>query len=460
MSEPLSAPAALDPYTAEAFRQVEADLMGRWPENRPGPSLERIALLCDLIGHPERSAPVVHVTGTNGKTSTARMIDALLRSIGLRTGRFTSPHTEDIRERIAIDGLPISVDGFIGAWADVASMVDVVDERSDIRMTFFETLTGMAFAAFADAPVDVAVLEVGLGGSWDATNVADAQVAVIMPVDLDHTRLLGSTPVEIAREKAGIIKPGSTAIIARQSPEVLEVIAERCAEVGALMKVAGRDFGLLERALAVGGQVLRLQGLRDVYDEVILPLHGEHQAENAAVALAAVEAFIGSGGPAPTIDADVIREGFAMADSPARLEVLRTAPTIIIDAAHNPHGARATAAALTETFAFDRLIGVFACSQEKDVAGILEAFDPIVDKVVVSENSTTRTMPIAELAEIAASVFGEDRVIVEPILEDALMRAVELAEEDGIAGGAGIIVTGSVYTAGQARVLLGTGPRP
>jgi dihydrofolate synthase/folylpolyglutamate synthase len=324
-----------------------------------------------------------------------------------------------------------------------------------MRLTFFETLTGMAFAAFADAPVDVAVLEVGLGGSWDATNVADADVAVIMPIDLDHTRLLGSSPAEIAHEKAGIIKRGSVAVVAPQSPDVLDVIAARCADVGAEMLLAGRDFGLLERSLAVGGQVLRLQGVSDVYDEVILPIHGAHQAENAAVALAAVEVFLGAAGQGRTIDADVVREGFAMADSPARLEVLRTGPTIVIDAAHNPHGAQATAAALAETFAFDRLIGVFACSVEKDVAGILQAFEGQLDNAIVTENSTTRTMPIAELAEVATAVFGEDRVLVEPIFADALTRAVDLADEGGI-GGAGIIVTGSVYTAAQARVLLGT----
>lgn len=448
-------PAAGEPVSPEqTLRRVETELASRWPESRIEPTLQRIRAVVDLMGSPQAAYPVVHITGTNGKTTTARMIDALVRSIGLRTGRFTSPHVAEIRERIAIDGEPISPDGFIGAWADVAAMVGVVDERSDIRLTFFETLTGMAFAAFADAPVDVAVIEVGLGGSWDATNVADADVAVVTPIDLDHTRLLGDTAEQIATEKAGIIKPGSITVVGEQPDAVLEVIAQRCREVGAQMLVLGRDFGLLDRRVAVGGQVLRLQGLREVYDEVVLPLHGAHQAANAVLALAAVEAFLGSGTQRPSIDGDVVREGFAMADSPARLELLRTAPSILIDAAHNPQGARATAAAVEEAFALTPLIGVVAISAEKDAAGILEPFEPLMDKIVVTENSTTRTMPLAELTEVATEVFGPDRVVAEAAFDDAIATAVELCEADGMGTG-GVLVTGSVYTAAQARVLLG-----
>jgi dihydrofolate synthase / folylpolyglutamate synthase len=444
-------PDAEDALRMAAYREVDVELMGRWPENRPGPSLDRIRAYTELAGHPEAAYKVVHVTGTNGKTSTVRMIDALLRTLGLRTGRFTSPHITEIRERIAVDGVPLSVDAFVGAFADASPFVEMVDERSDIRMTFFEVVTAMMFTALADAPVDVAILEVGLGGRWDATNVATADVAVIAPIDLDHTRLLGETAERIAREKAGIIKRGSVVVSAAQQPEVLAVLSEQAEAMGAQMFLAGRDFGVLDRSLALGGQMLRLQGLREVYDDVFLPLYGEHQATNASLALAAVEAFLGSG-VGRAMEADLVREGFVDVDSPGRLEVLRTSPTIIIDAAHNPHGARAAAAGLAEAFDFDRIVGVIGVSSEKNATGLLDAFEPVLAEVVVTENSTDRTMPVAELAEIALEVFGEDRVHVEAWLPDAIELAVTRAEEG--ATSPGILVTGSVFTAGQARVLL------
>ena len=281
------------------IRQVEAEILARTPEHDLTPTLDRIAAVVELMGHPQRTFPVIHVTGTNGKTSTTRMIERLLREFGLRTGRFTSPHLHDIRERIAFDGEPISPEKFVEAYDEVAPYLATVDARSAAAgqplLSYFEVLVAMAYAAFADAPVDVAVVEVGLGGEWDATNVADGQVSVVTPIALDHERFLGSTTVEIATEKAGIIKPGRFAVIAQQDVEVAEVLLEKAASVGATVAREGLEFGVLSREVALGGQQLTLRGLGGDYEELFLPLHGAHQAGNAACALAAVEAFLGAG---------------------------------------------------------------------------------------------------------------------------------------------------------------------
>ncbi|MGH3980822.1 MAG: bifunctional folylpolyglutamate synthase/dihydrofolate synthase, partial [Pseudonocardiaceae bacterium] len=302
---------------------VEAELDTRWPETAIEPSLQRIAALVDLLGFPQTSYPVLHVAGTNGKTSTARMLDALLSRIGLRVGRYTSPHLQRVTERISIDAEPIDPKAYVAAYRDIAPYVSLVDGGSEIAMSKFEVLTGMAFAAFADAPVEAAVLEVGLGGRWDATNVADAQVALVTPIGVDHTGYLGTEVATIAAEKAGIIKPGSVAVLAGQSPEVARVLAQRCVETGATVAREGTEFGVLDRDIAVGGQRLRLQGLGGVYDEVFLPLHGEHQARNAVLALAGVEAFFGAGA-SRQLDVDAVREAFAGVTAPGRLERVRT----------------------------------------------------------------------------------------------------------------------------------------
>ena len=275
--------------------EIVAALTNRWPEHRVAPSLGRIAALTELLGDPQRAYPVIHVTGTNGKGSTAAMIEALLRANGLRTGRFSSPHVTSVTERIAINGEPLSESRFDDVFREIAPYVDLVDAQQidGVAMTFFEIITAMAYAAFADAPVDVAVVEVGLGGTWDATNVADGDVAVITPIDLDHTHLLGSTVAEIATEKAGIIKPGALAILAGQSADAAHVLLERSAEVGALVQREGIEFGVLDRVPAVGGQLLRLMAAEGSVDEIFLPLYGAHQAANAAQALAAAEAFLG-----------------------------------------------------------------------------------------------------------------------------------------------------------------------
>jgi len=455
------------PAGASSYEQVLAALRGRW-EHVVVPDTTRITELLDLLGNPQRAYPSIHLTGTNGKTSTARMIDSLLRAVGLRTGRYTSPHLESVTERVSVDGTPLSAARFAAAYDDIAPFVDLVDARRarvhpGERVTYFELLTALAFAAFADAPVDVAVVEVGLGGTWDATNVVAAPVAVVTPISLDHTELLGPDVASIAGEKAGIIAPGAVAVLARQPAEAAEVLLRRAVEVGASVAREGLEFGVRAREVAVGGQRLVLQGLAGPYDEVFLPLHGEHQARNAACALAAVEAFFGAGPDRP-LAAEAVRAGFAAADSPGRLEVVRSSPTVLLDGAHNPAGAEALAEALAEAFAFERLVGVVAVLADKDAAGLLEALEPVLTAVVCTANSSPRALPADELAAVAVGVFGADRVEVEPRLPDAIEAAVALVEDDpdlvGTSGG-GVLVTGSLVTVGEARALLrgrGAGP--
>jgi dihydrofolate synthase/folylpolyglutamate synthase len=445
----------VDPEAAEALREVETELAGRWGETKLEPSVSRIAALMDVLGEPQRAYPSIHITGTNGKTSTARMIEALLGAFDLRTGRYTSPHVQSVTERISLDGAPVSVERFVETYRDIKPYVEMVDAAQEYRLSFFEVLTGMAYAAFADAPVDVAVVEVGMGGTWDATNVIDGAVAVVTPIDLDHTDRLGSTPGEIAGEKSGIIKRDATVIMAQQPVDAAQVLLKKAVEVDATVAREGLEFGVVSRQVAVGGQVLTLRGLGGEYDEVYLPLHGAHQAHNASVALAAVEAFFGVGTQRPgPLDVETVRKAFAAVSSPGRLEVVRRSPTVVLDAAHNPAGARVTAEAVGEAFDFSRLIGVVGASGDKNVRELLEAFEPIFAEVVITQNSSHRAMGADALAAIAVEVFGEERVQVEPRLPDALEAAITLAEEEGEFAGGGVLVTGSVITVGEARLLL------
>ncbi|WP_433491927.1 bifunctional tetrahydrofolate synthase/dihydrofolate synthase [Nocardia grenadensis] len=452
---------------------VEAELDQRWPETKIEPSLTRIAALMDVLGSPQRGFPAIHVAGTNGKTSVTRMIDSLLTALHRRTGRLTSPHLQLATERISIDNRPISPARYVELYREMQPYIEMIDAQSATAggpaMSKFEVLTAMAYAAFAEAPVDVAVVETGMGGSWDATNVIDAQVAVITPIGLDHTEYLGPDLTSIAGEKAGIIKrapeslvPTDTvAIIAEQDPEALEVLLRRAVETDAAVARAGSEFQVLSRRIAVGGQQLELQGLGGVYDEIFLPLHGEHQAHNAALALAAVEAFFGAGAQRQ-LDIEAVRAGFAEVTSPGRLERMRNAPTLFIDAAHNPAGATALAATLTAEFDFRKLVGVVAVLADKDVAGILTALEPVFDEIVVTTNGSPRALPVDQLADLAVQRFGDERVVTADSLPDALETAVALAEEVGASGemvsGAGVVVTGSVVTAGAARALFGKAP--
>ncbi|MFP5022204.1 bifunctional folylpolyglutamate synthase/dihydrofolate synthase [Pseudonocardia phyllosphaerae] len=443
------------------FLAVDAALDRRWPESVMEPSLERMEALCDALGEPQRGYPIAHLTGTNGKTSTSRMIDALLTEVGLRTGRYTSPHLQRATERINLDNRPITPERYVEAYREVEPVVDLVDAKrgEGPALSKFEVLTAMAFSTFADAPVEAAVIEVGLGGSWDATNVADAHVAVVLPIGMDHAEYLGEDIEAIAREKAGIIKEGSVAVLAAQDKKVAEILVDRCAEVDAQVAREGAEFGVVEREMAVGGQRLELQGLSGRYDDVFLPLHGEHQASNAAVALAAAEALIGAGTAQP-LDADAVRAAFASVRSPGRLEPVKggsDVPTVLLDAAHNPAGAKALATALSGEFRFTRLVGVLGVLRGKDARGILQALEPVLHEVVVTTNSSGRAMDADELGALATEVFGADRVSVSPSLQAAIDEGTEIAEEGGESG-VGVVVTGSVVTAGEARALFGLEP--
>jgi dihydrofolate synthase / folylpolyglutamate synthase len=487
------------------LREAEGEILARRPEHAIEPTLERMAALVSVLGDPQRSYPVIHITGTNGKTSTARMIESLLRARGLRTGLFTSPHLSSIRERIVIDGQLVSAEAFVTAYEELAPYLALVDGRQASQLSFFEVLTGMAFAIFADVPVDVAIVEVGLGGTWDATNIADGAVAVVTPVSLDHTAYLGGTVEEIAADKAGIIKPGAVAVLAQQSLPAAEALLRRVVTVGASVVREGLEFGVLNRDLAVGGQRLDLRGLRADYTDIALPLFGAYQASNAAVALAAVEAFAtgtplpgqasdaeapdnrsadeaaaaageAEGDDSPNIDPDrvtasldadessggalgqdLVRAAFAQVTSPGRLEVVRRSPVVVLDAAHNPAGMEAAMEAVTEAFTFAALVGVLAVSADKDVPGILDQLEPVISELVVTRNSSDRSMDPGKLAEVAASVFGPERVHLARRLDDALEMAVGLADDasgdEGLTR-TGVLVTGSVITAGDARALL------
>lgn len=493
---------------------VERQILTRRPEHSVDPSLMRIIALTSLLGDPQRAYPVVHVTGTNGKTSTARMTETLLRVRGLRTGLFTSPHLTSVRERICVDGQPLSPDRFVEVYREVEPYLRLVDSQHPVKLSFFEVLTGMAFAAFADAPVDVAVIEVGMGGTWDSTNVADGVVAVVTPISIDHAQYLGNTVSAIAADKAGIIKPGSVAVLGQQPVDAAAELIRRVVKVGASVAREGIEFGVLSRELAVGGQRVAIRGLLGEYHDLFLPLFGAYQAGNAACALAAVEAFSGASGspslrpdeangeavfggtgtPAPGVvasahgagpraehdgglDADLVEAAFAMMSSPGRLEIVRRSPLVLVDAAHNPAGMAATAAALSESFGPAEVIAVVAIYADKDVAGVLDALEPIAAGVVLTTNSSPRTMPVSELAEIARSVFGPDRVHVAERLDDAIEVAVGLADEAAsqiggpltglvasgadspASAGAVVLITGSVVTAGDAKLLFDRGAK-
>jgi dihydrofolate synthase/folylpolyglutamate synthase len=417
--------------------------------------MQKIRDLMDVLGSPQRAYPSIHLTGTNGKTSTARMIDSLLRAHGLHTGRYTSPHLETVRERVSLDGEPISEERLVATYREVEPLAELIDAKLPEPLTYFDMTTAMAYAAFADAPVDIAVVEVGLGGEDDATNVIEAGICVITPIGLDHTEWLGDTIEDIAWAKAGIIHKGATVISALQTEEAMRPLLERSAEMGATLAREGSEFGVIRRDIAVGGQLVTLQGLGGVYDEVFLPLFGAHQAQNAVTALAAVEAFLGAG-KHKQLDPDLVREGFANVDSPGRLERVRSAPTILLDAAHNPHGMAAAVSALEEEFSFRHLVVVVAVLGDKDVSGLLDLLEPVAARIVVTQNSSPRSMPLDELAQIATDIFGEDRVTVAQTMPDAIEEAVVLAESDsdGELSGIGVLITGSIVTVADARKLL------
>ena len=429
---------------------IEKALLARWPETRIAPTLDRISALVDILGSPQLSYPTIHVGGTNGKTTTSRMIDSLLFEMGLRTGRFTSPHLESYLERISINGQPIDAKELIFSFNDISPYLDLMDSKFDNPISFFEAITALAFAAFAEHPIDVGVIEVGMGGQWDATNVVAADVSVITPIGLDHMDYLGSTIAEIAATKAGIIKEHGFIVLAQQTPEAAVELLRRAAEVGADVAREGLEYSIDSRAIAVGGQLISITGLRGHYDDIFLPLHGKHQASNAAAALIAVEAFFGE----QDLDIDAVRAGFANVTSPGRCEVIHRDPTIILDAAHNPHGAKAIAETMQSEFTFDEVTGIVALMADKDALGILQALEPVMNLVIVTTNSSERSMKVADLSKLATQVFGADRVFAEDTLQAAIDRAVKDAVRPLSDESLAILITGSVVTVGEARTAV------
>lgn len=431
------------------------EILTRNPEHKIAPTLQRVHDVLDILGDPHSSYPSIHITGTNGKTSTARMIDSLLSAFGVRVGRFTSPHLTDPRERVCLEGEAISPRGFIAAYRDVEPYIRMVDEKSEEtggpRLSFFEVLTVMAYAAFADYPVDAAVVEVGMGGTWDATNTIDADVSVILPIAMDHDRWLGHSIREIAEEKAGVIKPKQVVVIAKQSDEALEVLERKAREMDAIVRLEGRDFEVMDRHVGVGGQMVTIRTPSGVYEDVFVPLFGEYQASNAAAALVAAEALMGG----RVLDGRLVEQGLMAATSPGRLQVVRTSPTIIVDSAHNPAAAATLGAAIEESFGFRHTVGVYSAMADKDIEGVLSEVEPVMEHIVLTTMPGERAAHIDMLREVAEDVFGPDRVDVREELADALDRAVELAEStDGPMNNGGVVVFGSVVLAGAVTEIV------
>ena len=429
---------------------IEAALLARWPETRIAPTLERISALTDILGSPQLTYPTIHVAGTNGKTSTSRMIDSILFEMGLRTGRFTSPHLESYLERISINGQPISAAELIFSYNDISPYLELMDSKFENPISFFEAITALAFAAFAEHPIDVGVIEVGMGGEWDATNVVEAGVSVITPIGLDHMEYLGNTLTEIAKTKGGILKSGGFGVLAQQEPEAAIELLRRAAEVGIDVAREGVEYSLTSRAVAVGGQLISVKGLNESFDDIFLPLHGKHQAANAATALVAVEAFFGD----TALDHDAVRAGFAAVTSPGRCEVVHRDPTILLDAAHNPHGAKALAETISNEFTFDEVIGVVASFGDKDVRGILLLLEPIMNEIIVTTNSSPRAMKLSDLEKLANEIFGKDRVTAIESLGAAIDQAIKNAKRPLSDESVGILITGSVITVGESRAII------
>jgi dihydrofolate synthase/folylpolyglutamate synthase len=436
----------------ERLDAIEKALLNRWPETRIAPTLDRIAALADALGSPQLSYPTIHIAGTNGKTTTTRLIDSLCFQLGMRTGRFTSPHLESFLERISINGEPISPEGMIATYNDIALYLDLIDSRMPNKLSFFESLCALAFVAFAEFPVDVGIFECGMGGEWDSTNVINADVSVITPIGFDHMEYLGDTLEKIALTKSGIIKEGSFAVLARQEPEVAQVLMHKSAQVDATPIREGIEYAVKNRALAVGGQLISIAGVYGEYNDLFLPLHGAHQAANAATAIAAVEVFAGES----KLDEEVVREALVNATSPGRCEIIMRNPTVIIDAAHNPHGAQSLKKTISEEFDFESIIGVVAPMGDKDVDGILEELESVIGRLIVSKNSSHRAAELSELKSIADGIFGNDRVTAIESLQEALVKAIEQAKLDnGVSdSNTAVLVAGSVVTAGEARGII------
>ncbi len=433
-----------------AQAQAHLDALGVDAMKSTAPSLHRMEALCRALDHPERAVPSIHVTGTNGKTSTARLTAAVLGATGLKVGTYTSPHLQTMRERIALGGRPITEDDFGEGFDHLAPFLELVEGELEERLTFFEVLTALYFS-WAAENADVSVVEVGLGGRWDATNVMDASVAVITNVGLDHTGLLGSDRATIAREKSGIIKPAVTVVTGERAPQILGVLAEEAAAVEARVMALSRDFEVLEDRVAVGGRYLSVRTSARSYEGLFLPLHGSHQAVNAAVALEAATSFFAHG----SLANEVVAEGLAAASVPGRLEVIpvsESPATVLFDVAHNPGGTSALIGGLLETFVFERIVFVVGILADKDYSGMLRELARVDCQIIATRAGGVRVVEPAELVR-AATALGlpcESRDGVAGALEAALARAGEADM---------VCVTGSHYVVGEARDIL-VGPPP
>ncbi len=418
------------------FADALADLEARQPE-RMVPDLSRITGVADLLDHPERTYPTIHVTGTNGKTTTARMITSLACEHGLTTGTYTSPHLDSVTERIALCDEPIPEDELAEEYERLLPFLQEVDRRGE-RVTYFETLTALAYVWFADKPVSLGVFEVGMGGTWDATNLVNGDVAVLCPIGLDHPEL-GSTVRDVATEKAGIIKEGKTVVCREQPDDAIRVIEARCREMEARLLLEGRDFSLAGRLQGIGGQMLAVEGIHARYEELRLLMFGDHAARNAAAAVVAVEALLDR-----PLDQDAVERAFAAVSSPGRLEVLGRKPLLVVDGAHNPAGAEALARALPEPFTWDTLHMVIACSANKDVNGIIQVLGALGPRAYPTRNSSPRSAPPDRVAAACREAGLETEEFGS--VEEALAAARAAAGDGDL-----ILVTGSLYTVADAR---------
>lgn len=433
--------------------KIFESLVARIGERSPEPRLHATRKAVEYLGNPQQMYSVVHITGTNGKTSTARMIEALCRAHGLRTGLMTSPHLRFVNERIMIDGKPIGDEKFVENWRDVEPYIELVDNElvaaGEVPLTYFETLTVLTLAAFADAPVDVAILEVGMGGEWDSTNVADADVAVFAPIGMDHAEFLGDTVAAIARTKSGIIKPGSLVVTSAQEPDALAEIVRTAEKFGNELFVDGDAFELVSSVSAVGGQVMQIRGRAGAYRDVPVTLHGSHQARNATLAIAAVESLFGNG--TRPIPDEILSVALGNVTSPGRLQYLAATPPIIVDAAHNPHGAKALAAAIIDVLPFENVWVVLGVLEDKDARGIVEALDPVVAGFMCTQSGSDRAVESSELAALVAGLVAPGKVHAEPTLASAIETAKTLC---GPADA--IMVTGSITLVGDTITLART----
>jgi dihydrofolate synthase / folylpolyglutamate synthase len=421
------------------FADALARLDARQPESMPEPSLDRIRAIAELLDEPQLTFPTIHVTGTNGKTTAARVAASVACAHGLTTGLFTSPHLLSVTERLSVCGQDITQTEFAEEWEHLEPFLRVVDEQGPVAVTYFEAVTALAYLWFADKPVGLGVFEVGMGGSWDATNLVDGQVAVITPIGMDHVAELGPTLADIAGEKAGILKDGGTAILREQDPVAADVLARRAAAVGSTPRWEGKDWEVEERLLAVGGQSFMLRGLFETYEDLYLPLFGAYAVHNAAAGVVAVEALTGQ-----ALDPDALREGLAAVRSPGRLEVVGREPLVVLDGAHNPEGAQALAEAMRESFRWERLHLVVAMSANKDLAGIAGALAPLADDVVVTRSDSVRS---ADASDVAAAFGGE--VERASSVADAIEIVRRAAGPDDV-----VLVTGSLYTVADAERAL------